>query len=82
MKDNVTKIGKFGNLTNCNILKNDILGPLLQLLKESSIFNALNKTIPSSKDIEWYCFIAIAPVYDISNSTYGISGFNIEKWVG
>ena len=43
MNDVVAKYGKFSNLTKRNILKNDVLDPLLQLLKESSIFNALNK---------------------------------------
>ena len=80
MKDNVTKFGKSSNLTKCNILKYDIELPLLQLLRESSICNVLNKTIPSSKDIEWFCLLRSH--LNVFCMTCGISGFNIEKLVG
>ena len=79
----VAKIGKSSNLTKCNILKYDIVDPLLKLLREISICNVLNKTISSSKDIEWFCLLrSHLNVYDISNSKCGTSGFNIEKLVG
>ena len=56
----------------------DVLAPLLQLLKKSLIFNALNKTIPTSKDID--CARTKLRMTDqIVHVTCGISGFSREN---